>query len=99
MARFKALRPRRTAAQGLKMRQFLGKIRITVFLGKNVKFHRGKPPELAGNTKFILEGNLREGCFTSLRTMAGLPEVSKYLTEVVLPSAWYRQITNAWAGK
>ena len=68
-----------------------GKIKITLFLSKNVKFCRGKPPELAGNSKIVIERNLGEGCFTSLRTMTGLPEVSKYLPEVVLPSAWYRQ--------
>ena len=65
--------------------------KITLFLGKNVKFCRGKPQELVGNSKIVIDINLGEWCFTSSRTITGLPEVSKYLPEVVLPSAWYRQ--------
>ena len=91
MVRFKALRPRRTTSRCLKMRQIFWKIKITLFLSKNIKFRRGNPPELVANSKIVIEINLVEGCFTSPRTMTGLSEVSKYPPEVVLPSTWYIQ--------
>ena len=47
-----------------------------------------------GNSKIVIEINLGEGCFTLPRTMTGLPEVSKYLPEVVLPSAGYSNVSG-----
>ena len=71
-----------------------GKIKMTLFLGKNVEFRCGKPPEMAVNSKIVIEINLGDGYLTLLRTMTGLPEDFKYLPGVVLPSARYSNVSG-----
>ena len=48
MARDKPLRPQRGT-------KFLEKIKIAIFLSQNVKSRHGKPAELVGNSKIVID--------------------------------------------